>query len=511
MNVTEVAKEITRISPAAGREAAKLVAEIARLEALNAGLNATVDAIRREAANPDSPVLLLQEFVLRRLGTALDLTVEHPTSREAFNAIFDGVVAVIQQRSDQLGVMQRGAAYRVAGEEVKEALAGALWYLFETELPEHEDGGRLWDMAIERVRETLPANRQSFKDRLRKEAIAAQERGEAVRARDVHVALRRDSNEEPNEGFPSLKDWWHSLLREVHELHNLNLERVDRRTMQAHILTTLRRSLWTEQAYEDVTPTSDEEFWDEFHQLNKKLTGGKTEARQKLEARTREVTRSIAEELSASLGGSRDRPDGYPTDMEWLSALFEAAREIRAAQEQEPRNTESRYDLAAMQANLDQVSGALSRTHGELLQMQDLFLEQRARSNKLKRSLRQAKADSDFHKGALRDLDCRLQLVDMLLRGESVGVREVAAYRTPTSDLATQLFSQNANAVMTAERELQARQELEQLLTTPKQAEVTFAECGQPYPCEHAPDGGNHPKVNGLGQWRKRAADDNPL
>lgn len=472
MDVTEVAKEIARISPAAGREADKLIAEITRLQETIAGQAGTIAALRETEAD-----------YIR---------------------------------------MQASGPWLDGANQVRRATAETLWHLFEGELPEFDNHRDLWEMGMSRVRQLLPENRRRSNEELRQLELAAQERGEAARARDVHVALRRDSNEKPNEGYPSLKDWWHSLLREVHELHNLNLERVDRRTMQAHILTTLRRSLWTEQAYEDVTPTTDEEFWDEFHQLNKKLTGGKTEARQKfnkeLDAvvdrhreRMEKRIRAIAEELSASLGGSRDRPESYPTDMEWLSGLFNAAKEIRAAQEEAPRDIEPPRDLAAMQIQAERISQALNTTHSALLEMQEGYLEERRGRLKAIRDLRRSVADVGYWKGAAKDAEDRLGVVDMALRGQATRIPTVSPYRSDTFDLAVETHQQMVNYRADAERELKWRQELEEMLTTPKAAQAVphwklatadpekhvyipkFAECGAEYPCKHAPDGGNHP------------------
>ena len=506
---------ITRISPAAGREAEKLLAEIIRLQEEVAGL------IQTQKEEPRG-VPQLQEYVIGRLRSAVEMPSAPLATGGEFQGVFDSLLEVVQADHDRLGVMTRTSAYRMAGEEVKEALAGYVLHLFEAQLPEYDSPAKLWEMAMDRVRELLPERGRSFKDRLREEVIAAQERGEAARARDVHVALRRDTNEKPYEGFGSLNEWWNNLLREVHELHNLNLERVDRQTLQQKILQIIPERLFLDRV--EVQPTNEAEFWKAFAALMeagyRKTVGVQVQVNERLDQRTR----AIAEELSTALGGSRQRPDGYPTDMEWLSALFEAAREIRAAQEQEPRDAESPYDLAAMQDQLDQLSVALNQTHGAMMELQELYAEQRVKQRNTHRKLRTALADIEFHKQAARDADFRLQVVDMALRGQAPSIADSAAYRTGTFDLADQLYRRHDFASQTAERELQARQELESLLTAlraTKQAEpqgnhaaIRFAECGQPFPCEHAPDGGNHPMV-GETNWAamdaRRAADDNPL
>lgn len=451
MNVEETARQIARISPAAGREADKLVAEINRLNDENRSRSTT------------------QENTKRRM-------------------------------------------------------AEYLWGLFESDVPEDMTASALWVEATERVRELLPENRRRFKQEMQDREEQYQKAMEAnyeVHAYDLHAALGRLTNAKAHEGFPNWRAWWDNLLRDVKELHALNLARVDRREMQQIILELL----WNfEGSGIDLPrPATDQEFWDAYRS-----------AVDRLHKRIEERTQAIAEELSAALGGGRVRPDGYPTDLEWLSALIQAAKEIREAQQTEP------LDIASLQAQLDRHSSALAVTHSAFLEMQTEYQKERSAKVKACRDLQVALADVGFYKVSASDADMRLQLVDMALRGQMPSVAASAPYRTDTSARADRMFHDLKDAVETAERELNWRKQMtvqrdesdrelarlkesgargsqefyqarfdeifpkgfsaESAALDPqyadqpmKNAAVRFAECGQPYPCEHAPDGGNHP------------------
>lgn len=453
MNVTEVVKEITRISPAAGREADKLLAEINHLTETVAALRETRADYEGLIEANESPLRRVQVWVLGHMHRALgnQTPIKEIDDNEDFTERFTVLISRVQDNRERLDKWRTG--HNLVAEETKWRLAQYLWLLFEKELPDNTDARDLWERATNRVRELLPSNWAGAKAEIKaanERMSAAAEANYELHAMELHQALGRPVSGHPHEAYGSWREWWDDLLEMVRERSG---ERLGRRTQ------------------------------------------------------------AIAEELSASLGGSRTRPDAYSSDMEWLSDLFGAVREIREAQASPP---EDKYDREAMQRNLDHVSAALQRTHAALLEMQDLYVDERTGNSKLRRKLRTALADIEFHKWTSQQEAMRLQIVDMALRGQTPVYADCAPYLTLTFDVAVQMRDDLARANDTAERELSARQEVEAKLAETK------AKLGEVMGAEEAAGPGetdwkaiddflDNPSTGSERVRPERAPDDNPL
>jgi uncharacterized short protein YbdD (DUF466 family) len=247
-------------------------------------------------------------------------------------------------------------------------------------------------------------------------------------------------------------------------------------------------------------------------------------------------------------------------------ALDNALRHNKELEESMTKKQPHTYDFDGVQAEAERLSAALDRTHSALLEMQEGYIGERNKRIKLRRDLRVAEADITLLTRSLAESIDQLNAVNMALRGESAHLPQVALFRTPTMDLAERLHARCDEYRQAAEQEVGWRQLVEQqrdelvdkLRATEHEfdryreearafarqadsgkAEVEFdqqrtgmsteefldryrtgtrlerdqlallavdqkaAACGQPYPCEHAPDGGNHPVVP---NWNERSA-----
>lgn len=198
LNVSEAQQTIANFSPAAGRVADQLVAEIVRLRQLNAQ----------------------GELELQRLK--------------------EDQAALPQPSSGNWGVRDQSIR-----KQTREALGRYLWHLFHVDLPTEEGAmADIWDLAVDEVRQMLGvrtidridnshvwiskedyaalkrdlAQQQDIMAAAEKRqqgfGLAAQANYEA-HAMELHGALGYETNDLPHQGHEHWREWWETLLKGV--------------------------------------------------------------------------------------------------------------------------------------------------------------------------------------------------------------------------------------------------------------------------------------------------------
>lgn len=551
MNVPEVQKEITRLSPAAGRVSTHFVQEIERLNDLVSSQN--LELSRRQAAGEALERANAEIGQLRRGVEAGDRVIAE--LREALNSQAE-VMAQQNTELTDLRSFTRQVRYELDA-------AGA----------KPQEGVEL----LSQLRDWLEGEEQ------RRDTVVSE------RLTQVMVVISGVPPKANRDLHATIDAYCDKVLYEVAqfrtELEAVKAEKL--RAQQAHarliqeiqqergnILLQLQRFISEERRQTEITiPPSHAAFTGALSTILHLMDQEQRNRRLEIEAtQSGKLMEESCAELHRALGGE-DSPPRPAAVLEWWDHLIGRVRGLTdlydrlAASEEALTNalnhnreleqalTELKphsYDIDGVQAEAQGLAEAFDRTHTALLQMQDGYIGEHTKRLKLRRDLRQAQADIEFLKTASSMAAQRLQAVDMALRGEAADIETVSPFRTPTLDLAERIWTRLGDYRRVAEREVSWRQEVErerddfakQLRAYQKDGylkrvdkdnsvhvspeareafrarmesaaldgalnsagrpieEVKIAECGQPFPCEHAPDGGPHPKVNILGQWR---------